>query len=214
MSKTVHIFFCGDGVEIPRNNDWEKFGNIDALRTYLICADSWHRNGWKINRLSTVGGTYPITPFLGAGRIKNQFHWYPERYWQFIAKAKSVAQPGLNWFVTIDVINNYFGADYFVPEPLEGCVSFQREHFSLSFFAATPEWLNAAEKILIDYDRGELPEIKGATYISDERILREYSAFVSKPLQEFASNKSGLPLTHFARSTLGTLYNQIPLSCP
>lgn len=218
---TVHIWFNGEGVSLPPDNAWDKFQGVDALRTFLICADSWRRHEWKVKRMTTaaVGGTgavhcvYRRTPFLTDGRVSSQYHWYGPDRWQYIAKCRAVAVPGLNLFISMDVIN-----DGFTPGILDAlartsgyCMSFQAEHFSLSCFACTGEWLVNAEEVLLQYDRGERPEIRGA-YVSDERILREYLPGTTYPYQKFASTFGPKPLIHFARSTLGQIYKNIPLS--
>jgi hypothetical protein len=226
MNNIVHIFFNGSEVNFPPNNDWEKFTGLDAARTFLICADSWRRNGWEVKRFSTApepgrGESYydfPPTPFHPfTGRVKDQYHWYPADYWQFIAKAKAILNPE-EWgmFVTMDVINLNFQPPHlefiYSGDLAKGCVSFQNEHFSMSSIYCSREWLVEAERILIQYDRGELPEIPKATYISDERILREYSIHAQFKTQEFACGNNSAPLIHYARSTLANNYRDIPLS--
>lgn len=225
MNNTVHIWFNGRGVYLPANNDWEKFGEVDALRTFLICANSWTRNGWQVKRLIT--SPLPImlnnveyapeyiftpTPFLPNGRAASAYWWYPSEMWQYIAKCKAVVEPGFNLFVSMDVINNGLLPEYLknYDENL-GCVSFQKEHFSLSAFMATPNWLIKAENVLLAYDRGELPEIR-SNYVSDERILRDYLPGFNAGGQKFACALGYEYLIHFSRSSLAQQYRAIPLS--
>lgn len=233
MNKTVHIWFNGGEVILPKDNGWEKFGDIDALRTFLICAESWQRNGWEVKRLSTlpVGNekfdpisarfNYSLTPFhypeFGpsrgyAGRVNKQFHWYKPEMWQYLAKLKSLCESGKDIMTaSMDVINFGFTPGD-VPQVYGGeMLYFQPEHFSLSSFVTTWPWLNRAEEIVMEYDRGELPEIR-ADYISDERILREYGTGRSHAVQKFACNPGPAPLIHFARSTLARIFHEIPLS--
>lgn len=214
MNKTVHIFFNGAGVEIPPDNAWDKFKEIDALRTFLICAESWARHGWEVKRLTTYQPDYLPMPILAVGRISSQ-RWYAPGLWQFIPKALAVAERGYNFFATMDVINFGFRPEDFfnLCEKSDQAYYFQPEHFSLSAFCATPGWLKTAGNILVAYDRGALPEIRGQ-YVSDERILREFHAATCFPVQKFACNPGNSPLIHFARSTLGRIYSDIPLSPP
>lgn len=216
MSATLHLWFNGEGVVFPQNNDWEKFQELDAVRTFLICADSWKRAGWNVSRMTTddFGIGFRRTPFRDDGRVSKQYHWYSQNRWQFIAKALSLAtEPnGVYWFCSFDVINNGYMVPGFIMPPV-GCVTFQREHFSLSFFCATRAWLLNAESILMQYDQGGLPEIP-RTYVSDEGILRQYAKFQHRPLQAFALDpeKQLFPLTHYARSTVAYEFKQIPTS--
>lgn len=215
----IHIWFNGDGVEIPANNDWEKFVAVDELRTFLICAESWQRAGWDVRRLTTTPYDYPVTPFQSTGRCAEQMYWYKPEYWQFVAKAKAVASAGINWFCSYDVLNINFTPEYIPPLdiPVSGSVfyNFQQEHFSLSLWGATKLWIERAEGILVGYDQRQLPEIR-ASYISDERILREYGIHAGEiqnfACQKFACNPGDEPLIHFSRSTLGRMYKAIPLS--
>lgn len=215
MNNTVHIFFNGSGVEIPPDNAWEAFGELDALRTFLICAESWRANGWEVKRLSTLENDFTRQEFISGGRVEKQYSWYGQDYWQFIAKARAVAGPGINWFATMDVINRGYSPSLaeadFMKFSCGGCLSAQKEHFSLSFIGVTWSWLLHAENILLGYDRGKYSELR-ANYISDERILREYSMAGNSERQKFACNAGDEPLIHFARSTLARTYNSIPLS--
>jgi hypothetical protein len=213
MNPTVHIFFNGTGVRLPERNEWEKFGEVDALRLFLVCADSWRRHGWDVRRLSTVQGDYPATHFLEEGRVQTQFHWYAEELWQFVAKAKSVAVDGPNVFCTMDVINAGVipAAIRLLDLSLFACYSFQAEHSSLSCFVCTRDWLDWAENILLRYDRSELGLIPG-DYVSDEAILRTYLPSKIVPWQKFACNPGPEKLIHFSRSSLARLYSATPLS--
>lgn len=212
----IHIFFNGEGVVFPDRNDWEKFKELDAVRTFLICADSWRRAGWEPVRLSTVGAgvTFKEQPFLSHGRVQEQYAWYPAPMWQFISKAIDVASDpnGIYHFATMDVINQGFTPPAFFMPPC-GCVTYQKEHFSMSFISCTRAWLLKAALILADYDNGTLARIN-RDYISDESILREYAEFKLTPLQAFACDpqKTCFPLLHYARSTLAREYNAIPTS--
>lgn len=212
----IHIFFNGEGVVFPDRNDWEKFQELDAVRTFLICAESWRRAGWEPVRFSTVGAgvTFEAQKFLPAGRIAEQFKWYPAPMWQFIAKALDVATDphGIYHFATMDVINHGFTPPAFFIPPC-GCVTYQKEHFSMSFISCTRAWLLKAAAILNQYDAGELKEIP-RDYISDESILREYAEFKLTPLQAFACDpmKQHFPLLHYARSTVAREYAAISTS--
>jgi len=212
----ANIFFNARGVEIPADNAWDGFRGVEDLRVFAMCAESWRRSGWNVRRLSTVGTDYTPTPFLPDGRVAAHYHWYGSELWQFIAKAKQVAQDGAQMFVTFDVMN--YGLkpcaarllDFPIGVPT--CHSFQAEHFSLSCLVANGDWLELAEDILLAYDRGELPEIR-ATYVSDERILREYLPGHAVPWQKFACNGGDERLVHFARSALARTFGAVPL-CP
>lgn len=221
MNNTLHIWFNGRGLVLPGDNGWEKFEEVDALRVFLLCADSWTAQGWAVKRISTAfdPATYnypfPKTVWQIAGRVQFQFPWYPSEMWQFIAKAKSVAVPGINWFASMDVINRDYSpvlaeADW-MRHNIDGCMSAQVEHFSMAFIGVTYSWLRQAEEVLIKYDRGELPEIRGS-YVSDERILREYLPGGNSKRQKFACNSGDEPLVHYARSTLARKYREIQLS--
>lgn len=216
MIDTIHLFFNGAGVLFPRGNAWEKFKELDAARTFAICAESWRRQGWNVCRLSTALGDFRRTPFSSSGECSKSFHWYPEVFWQFIAKAKTVAESGrLTWFGTIDVINYGFRPGLVVErsDPALTCVNLQTEHESLACFAATREWLEEAERILLRYDAGELAALP-RDYTSDETILRNYAKFVSLKNMIMACNTEAprFSLLHFARTTLRPIWEAVPLS--
>lgn len=214
--KTVHIFYNGEGLHFPQGNAWEKFKGLDSVRTFEICAESWERYGWEVKRLSTLENDFNPTPFLPDGECSKSFHWYPTDYWQFIAKAKQVAEKkGRAVFATIDIINHGFWTQNCpVPWKDAQCLSFQREHFSLGAFCADYYWLLMAEKILLRYDQGKLPVIRGGEYVSDETILREYLPGELWPVMTFANNteRQSYPLCHHSRSSVASVYERIPTS--
>lgn len=214
------MFFTGREVKFPENNDWEKFVGLGDLRSFLICADSWARNGWEVRRLTTLARGYTPTPFLACGNIQKNFWWYPAILWRFIGAARAVAQPGANWFTQGDVFNLEFWGRHYASLPdiqklLEatGAVYFQVETFTLATFVCTPEWLDTAEKTLMRYDNGELPEIK-TTYVCEDQIFRQYGpALAHFPRQKFSCVSGPSPLIHYARVGLPRAYLEIP-SCP
>ena len=219
--KTVHIFYNGNEANFPTDNDWEKFTGQDSVRLFLLTCETWRRAGWNVKRLQTVSSfekdeTYERQDFRG--RIAREGKWYPWPNWQFIAKARTL-QPdddGEIWFSTYDVPNfGYYPSRGSVfdlwDEERTGCVSFQRGHFSLACFVASPFWLTVASQILANYDAEKLPRIPGK-YTSDETILRNYAEYAMTPLQSFPlSDYRSFPLIHYARSTLKGAYEEIPV---
>lgn len=223
--KTIHLFFNGREANFPESNDWEKMGSFDTVRLFLACAESWQRWGWEVKRLTT-GPVFDIssdtqavdyTPLKFSGRIAKEGNWFPADNWQLMAKAATL-QPndqGEIWIASLDVFNWRFipsrESQFKLEHTATGCVSFQKEHFSLSCFCATPEWFAAACVILLDYDSGKLPRIPGK-YTSDETILRTYAKHVVRPLQCFAgdANASDFPLVHYARPLIPRVYQTIP----
>jgi len=220
----VHLFFNGDECFFPPGAAWEKFRGLDAARTFLICAESWRRNGWDVARLSTLErDSFIPTPFLADGECSRSWHWYPEPFWQFIAKAKAIARvepSAWHWFGTIDVINFGF-KEPFPPQDEAtcrrihecGCASYQREHFSMSLICCRLDWLEEAERLLIAYDQRKLASLN-REYTSDETILRVYARAVLVPLMTFANNteKDGFPLCHFSRSAVPFAYGAVAQS--
>lgn len=228
MKPTINIFFNGLECYFPDGAAWEMFQGLDTARVFLICAECWHRNGWNVKRLSTVqiaNEHFKPTRFLRDGECSKSWDWYPEIFWQFIAKAKTVAASDsavIHWFTTIDVLNFGFKGDKWriVPPLLKRgeafCISPQREHFSLALIGCNLAWLVQAERILLDYDAGILPSLN-RVYTSDETILRTYS-----PRNEirtigemtFSCNtaKDTLPLCHFARSAVKPSFDSYQLA--
>lgn len=209
----INIWFNGWGVELPPGNEWEKFKGADSVRLFLACADSWKRNGWQVNRLRTDQGDFAPTVFEAGGRCEKSFHWYPPSCWQFIAKARAIAErdPGrAHWFACVDVFNTAFPSQK--RTPAKGGWTFQREHFSLALFCASADWLKGAEETLQRYDTGDLPEIHRA-HVSDETILREYYAHRSDNLGLLAfaldPERELFPLVHYARSTLAREFEKV-----
>jgi hypothetical protein len=224
MKTPVNIFFNGDECFFPGDAAWEKFLGLDTARLFLVCAESWERNGWDVRRLSTLGGEYTRTPFdYKNGKCSDSFHWYPAEFWQFIAKAKHVAakdKTRLHWFATIDIINLGFRGDLaegFRDSKTQDCVklNLQREHDSLGCFAADFAWLEYAESVLLSYDAGRLAALD-REYVSDETILREYARHgrVNTDAMSFACNteKDTFKLLHFSRSAVRPAFTSYRLS--
>lgn len=222
--KTIHIFYNGHEASFPENNDWEKFTGQDAVRTFLITAESWKRNGWDVKRLATLipksDGTSYSTGFDRqefTGRIAREGSWFPAAYWQLVAKCCTLPadDDGEIWIGSYDVVNFGFKPNA-VPaitwnDTLDtfGAISLQREHFSLSLFCATPHWFTVARKILADYDAERLPRIPGK-YTSDETILRKYAQHAGFPWQAFPlADYAACSLVHFARSTMREAFGKI-----
>lgn len=218
---TIHIFYNGTDTVFGENNDWEKFRNPDSVRLFLACAESWRRNGWEVRRVSTVDRDV-FTPLIFAGRIAKEGRWYPAPFWQFIAKAVSLPLTGHNYdgtcdefvFGTYDVFNYglspyQIGCGSSFDEA--GCVSYQRDHFSMSLIRCNRRWLARALEILKDYDNGKLPRIPGK-YVSDETILRAYAQYSLCPIQAFPVHPTAheCPLIHFGRSSLHGAFEKIP----
>lgn len=230
--KTIHLFFNGREAQFPENNDWEKFDGHDAVRLFLTCAESWRRQGWNVKRLTTakVVGTadypdgtsaptfeydFPAQEFTG--RIATEGKWYPADNWQLCAKCATLEpdENGEIWIGSFDVFNWGFtgqGIDGWSQTVFDnwGCVSFQREHFSMACFVATPEWFVTACELLKFYDMGKMPRIPGK-YTSDETILRKYAEYTLYPQQSFplTTDQHLYPLTHYARSTIRGAYEGI-----
>lgn len=207
---TVHIFFNGHDCYCPPGAVWEKFVGLDSMRIFLVCAESWRRNGWKVKRLTTADdGSYrKINYDLVKGECRKSFDWYPLPFWQFIPKAKAIAAKAknrLHYFATIDCINFAYTGDCVREVKVSDCVcvNLQKEHASLGAFAADFEWLDYAEEILRQYDCGRLAPLN-REYTSDETILREYARHgrVNTDAMTFACNteKDKFPLVHFSRS--------------
>lgn len=218
--KTLHLFFNGDGVTFPpRNADWNGYGALQDVRMFNVCAESWTRQGWNVKRLTTAPGNYLPFTFTGRCAPTNPCaSWYPAAYWQFLAKAITVADSaGYTAFATIDMLNHGLTPEmarlaiHRAGDP--EYVSFQTEHLSFAGFAAKRTWLDSACRTLLGYDAGELPDLGRA--VCDEYILRAFTkAPVCLPFATMANNTDArrYPLTHHGRSTLRFQFESVPLS--
>ncbi|MCI0554491.1 MAG: hypothetical protein L0287_26380 [Anaerolineae bacterium] len=206
----VYIFYNNDEFHAAKDNAWEKFKGVDTARLFLACAESWRRNGWNPVRISTKEAT-EFDVFTG--QITKSFHWYPQSYWRFIPHIRERFKDAYNpqMFTTIDVFN--YGFSPLIAEGLSGsgCISFQREHFSMSTILCNRQWRADALNCLIRYDRGELPALNHE-YVSDETILREYGSYEIFPIQSFPISPSAMSssLLHYARSAVSRAIDNIP----
>lgn len=233
--KTVHLFYNGNEAIFPPDNAWEDFAGHDSVRLFLTCAESWRRQDWNVVRLTTTpkysepvqtgpGSTqvlhsFDYVPQVFSGRIATEGKWFPALNWQLIAKCCSLKPDpdGEIWIGSFDVFNwgfrpaHAFDVFHLYDHHKSGCVSFQREHFSMALFCATPEWFQRARKILRLYDDRVSPRIPGK-YTSDETILRTYGRYALNPAQSFphSPQAASFPLTHYARSTLKAAYETVP----
>lgn len=224
MKKTpIHIFYSGDELSgIPAANEWEKFEGQDTVRLFLFAAEQWRLNGWEPFRLSTSADEplqFSPLRFSPGGRIDAHGGWYPWGRWQFLAAIREITKQRPNdwhFFSTLDVFNILFSPDdaFALIPGFSACVSFQRDHFSMSCIACRHAWVESAIDILHRYDIGELPFI-GGNYVSDETIIRTYAKYDLAPVQAFPLGdyrESNPRLLHYARSTISRAFEAIPLS--
>ncbi len=207
--KNVYIFYNVDEFHAAKDNAWEKFKGIDTARLFLACAESWRRNGWNPVRISTKEAAECD---VFTGQITKSFHWYPQSYWRFIPYIcdRFNHEAGSQMFTTIDVINYGFSPMMVDALPGADCISFQKEHFSMSTILCNRHWRATALNCLTMYDRGRLPALD-RDYVSDETILGVYGAYDTHPVQNFPINESAerSPLIHYARSTVSRAIRDI-----
>ncbi len=221
MKPKIHLFFNGNECAFPSDNAWEKFEGLDTARLFLVAAKTWERAGWEVRRLSSDHAPDPIR-FHPQGACRASFTWYPEVFWQFIPACQGVAtaspETKWHWFACIDVLNlgskgRFWAATHETnaESVRQEFISFQKEHFSLSLFAATARGLKNARTVIEDYDRGALTRLDRA-YVSDETILRNYLPHRPCIDLRFPWDSEDCNLLHYARSTVARLYEKIPSS--
>lgn len=215
MERDIHIFFDGEEIYFPPSNAWENFTGENSARLFWVVAELWRRHGWNPKRL--VSAETPDWIKFGP-RIVEQFGWYPQPRWQIWPKLRTLkpGRDGLIWVSTIDVIPfDLRSKEIEARSDVPIVCNFQRDHFSLSFFAATPMWIECAIETLIAYGHGKMDLLEN--YVSDETILRHYCPgfcghYTNQVFPIGENWREQAPETvHLSRSALSRAYNEIPV---
>jgi hypothetical protein len=199
----VFLFFNGQTGHIPLNsNNWTLFKDPDSFKLAWICAESWKRNGWDVERFSTLQYPNYFTGRLAPSCLENSYcfnNFLPAlRYYLF---SQSGPYPDV-WFTTTDVINNGFKASHaarFRP----GGHLIPSTSFTLAAGRVNVARLNYMIHLLERYDRGEMKVYDGLQ--ADETILRhltKYSRLCRKFDYMGCATQQDKLLIHYSRSCL------------
>lgn len=199
----ILIHYNGYDFAAPNSQDdvWSNYRNPDSAKMFLVCAESWERAGWQVDRLDTT-----LTKgFSFSGKLHRIFE-YPLPLWNLWYAARMQAPC---WIVTTDVIN--YG---FTPEQAAQLVKLVDDTqgisltvpWSNSCFWTSQVFAQGVIDLIYKVDRGER-ELPKCNIITDEAIIRE-SQMVSKCCVKYVMNArietqwQYSQLLHFPRSGL------------
>lgn len=159
---TAHIFYNGDDLHCPNETEasnWGAYKNPDSGKMFAVCADSWERHGWQVERLM-LNRAWPVF-----GRFKQSN--YPYNALIPALFNYTVARSGI-FIVTTDVINLGF-----VPEMVNPTfyADIPFPHFTMAAGWFSRKWICEANRILFDYAHGKYADL---TEHTDENVLRHY----------------------------------------
>jgi hypothetical protein len=185
----------------PQLDRWNNYTNPDSAKMFLVCADSWARNGWKPVRLDSS----LTRGFEFVGKLSGKRFEYPLECWNIWFQLEQLAKNGPIVFTTTDVLNNGLKPKSLTIPALDIGVSFNRP-WSNSCMVVTEKFCEFAIDRIYSVDAGtyELPKCE---IITDEAIMREWGsamqlkldytsiACITRDWQEY-------PLIHYPRSSL------------
>jgi hypothetical protein len=228
MNNKIHLFF-NHPCEMPPEGDlWNNWKDPDTTKLAWVCAESWRRAGWQVERMSSERkrGQRQFAPFTG--RLAKSIEFYPLVYWNFWYRAYELCKEGQirgqhgQWFTTIDVIN----FDGFSPVEADGeliklfatkgvcpetnIVTLQSQHFSASALYLTALGCIEAVQLIEAYDRHELPLIE-VDLVSDETIIRHHGKYsnLKKAAYPVEADAGWYPLIHVTKSCLTRLFEPL-----
>lgn len=197
-----------------QNDRWNNYTNPDSAKMFLVCAESWKRQGFEPVRLNSFG----VSGFHFNGELKRiQVHdnmtgktdfEYPLEFWNVWFQLRKLA-PCL--FVTIDVIN--FGL-----KEREMKLVCHLTFESALTFNKTPNWSNSccyvsrefcdwAIDTIYKVDSGKLA-MPRCIITTDEAIMRENLTFQHRVYTCY--HESG-NLIHYHRSMLANALDLHPV---
>jgi len=148
----------------PAQDDcWRNYTNPDSAKMFLVCAESWKRQGWTPVRLDTAN----VRPgFQFSGVLKDQPKFYPLELWNIWFKLTELAPC---WVTSTDVIN--FG---FIHPAWDKNVTWNMgdNAWTNAVMHVTPAFCDLVIRTVKAVDSGELPPPK-STIITDENIIRD-----------------------------------------
>lgn len=193
----IHLFYNGNSGRIPGDsNAWTEYQDPDSFKLAWVCAESWKRQGWEVERMRCCSAT------LFSGRLAKSK--YPFNDFLFRLERLLAPTPGGHiWFTTSDVINFGFSTK-------EAALLPSDKHIipNASFTMACGRVSYASIKEMIDllwlYDNGQIAEIDGLQ--ADEHILRRATNYPERcsyhDLMGCPTSTLRNPLVHYSRSTL------------
>lgn len=204
MKVYIHYNALDFGAPTGATDRWHNYTNPDSAKMFLVCAESWRRQGFEPIRLNSHG----VTGFRFKGALNCAFE-YPLEFWNIWFQLLKLAPC---FFTSIDVIN--YGFSNHECERL--CLNqyavraYPGNMYSLSF-NATENWTNAccfvtkefcenAIDLCYQVDSGKLP-IPGCVVTTDEAILRENRDKLG-PHLIYTCYHSRSHLVHYHRSML------------
>lgn len=199
----IYIHYNGHDFFAPKGEDdvWTNYRNPDSAKMFLVCADSWERNGWTPVRLDTSN----IKGFEFSGACVPLLEHWPLPMWNTWFMLRELA-PCM--FCTIDTINNGLGVenpiishDYLAHDH---CVSYS-SNFTMHAFYCGQDFPSLVIDTIYRADRGELP-LPQTMHVSDEQIIRQHLSekFYFIPRMKFSriNKDDNSMLTIYPRSIL------------
>jgi len=222
MNNKIFLFF-NHPAKLPAGevDKWNNWDSPDTTKLAWACADSWRRNGWNVERMSSV--RHPKTAFQFApftGLLKESAKVYPMEFFNFWFAAREIIVDHYNagqWFLTIDVMNHGFSpttAEKIVVSAQQQkrphMITLQNQHFSASLLYVSKQGCEKAIETIEKYDRGEFPALK-SDLVSDETVIRHYMEkyYAHFRVCWYAAVEEGwesASLLHIPRSVLGRLF--------
>lgn len=216
----INIFFDGEEIKFPAQNEWEQFEGVDSARLFYIVATRWKDMGFDPVRFTSKCSLDALPLWRDNGRVSESFHWYPSQRWNLIPKIAMMDcdMEEVMIFSSLDVLpvrpDLFFSMPHKALNP--SFWNFQRGHISLGLFACNRHWAMRAARILVEYDSEILPRISGS-YISDETIIRRYMPGFHYDLDSMyfpidpEARRRDAHFLHLSRSSMREAYNSIPM---
>lgn len=194
----AYIFYNGDDVGLPdetEQSNWGGYLNPDSAKMFAVCAESWRRAGWEIERLK-LGKHYPFW----RGRLAKSAYPYNHLI-SFLAGNRQFDEGIM--LVTTDVINYGF---YEWSINKTRYADIPALHFTMSVGWFSSQFLYDAFMLLVKYDAGEFADVPEHT---DENVLRHHGKVLSHSgLDSYCRLSKGL--MHYSRSMLKRELNKYP----
>lgn len=223
--KNVYLFLAADTIRTIPDGQLDTWGNYeepDLWRMFLVCAKSWERHGWKVNRFKAdMKAPGRFTSFRSPVLRRSIEQGYTLKYWnQWFAIVELFRQTGEKWlwFTTNDVLNNFLtvkqsvGYECLADSERAYFINCETERHSHAVFACRVEYAIAMIETIQRVDVGDIHPDTTISLVSDESIARDclkvmdFHARCCKIGFDY-----GYPLNHIARSILKPIETDYPL---